>query len=385
MKSPEQQIKLNQKTDLAKNTKEKQSVVPSQYRGMPSEIVEELWQNPIYIDEAKNKSEIERRQNALEEIKKAEQNREMQKDEGLRRQYANLSDEQKAKFFNAQKDAVKIWAECVQGKREIDDLSSEESFVLQKLKMSYENFKKNNPEKNFSFDFSKDLDKSIYNNLVQRLAFEILNSKRRIDDQKKANVIREKIGIPKQEILDDNSVSSNQNQQQDYEDSKKEEFKDIFDVHKKIYFKKRITLSDDAFAIAHGINPETGENFELVSGEIGVNFDAHGIAKTDQLKKLLALLKNGIDKSKPFYTAPFEIPDDARAAMGAAMGTSGGTAYKEGIAVITSGYKEKLSEDGIKHVFINDIYGELIPVLIKNFPKYNIHLLEFFNILAYKF
>jgi len=39
---------------------------------MPSEVVEELWQNPIYIGEEKNKLETERRQTALDRIKKEE-------------------------------------------------------------------------------------------------------------------------------------------------------------------------------------------------------------------------------------------------------------------------------------------------------------------------
>ncbi len=34
---------------------EKQGAILPQYKGMPSEIGEELWQNPIYIDEEKIK------------------------------------------------------------------------------------------------------------------------------------------------------------------------------------------------------------------------------------------------------------------------------------------------------------------------------------------
>ena len=125
MKSPEQQFNnLNQEADSAENKEEKQSAIPPQYKGMPSEIVEELWQNPIYIDEAKNKSETERRQNALEKIKRTEQGRETQKEERLKQQYSGLSDEQKTKFPDAQKDAAKILSECIQGKREIENLFS---------------------------------------------------------------------------------------------------------------------------------------------------------------------------------------------------------------------------------------------------------------------
>lgn len=228
MKSPEQQFNnLSQEADSAENKEEKQSAIPPQYKGVPSEIVEELWQNPIYIDEAKNKSETERRQDALEEIKKAEQDREAQKEERLKQQYSGLSDEQKAKFPNAQEDATKILTECIQGKREIDDLSPEESFVFQKLKTSYENFKKENPDNPFSFDFAKDIDKSVYNNLVQRLSFSALESKRKIDDQEKANAIREEFGIPKQEIQDDSLTTPEQNQQQNYEGLEDKDFEEF--------------------------------------------------------------------------------------------------------------------------------------------------------------
>lgn len=228
MKSPEQQYNnLNQEADPTENMEEKQSTIPPRYKGMPSEIVEELWQNPIYIDEAKNKSETERRQNALEEIRRAEQDREAQKDEKLKQQYSGLSDEQKTKFPDAQKDASKILTECIQGKREIDDLSPEESFVLKKLKSSYEDFKKDNPEKPFSFDIAKDIDKSVYNNLAQRLSFKVLESKSKINDQEKANAIREELGIPKQENQGDSLTTPEQNSQQSYEGLEDKDFEEF--------------------------------------------------------------------------------------------------------------------------------------------------------------
>lgn len=228
MKSPEQQFNnLNQEVDSTENMEEKQSAIPPQYKGMLSEIVEDLWQNPIYIDEAKNKSETERRQNALEEIKRAERDREAQKDEKLKQQYYGLSDEQRTKFPDAQKDAAKILTECIQGKKEIENLSPEESFVFQKLKSSYENFKKDNQDKPFSFDFAKDIDKSVYNNLAQRLSFGVLESKGKIDDQEKVNAIREKLGIPKQEIQGDSLTTHEQNSQQNFEELEDKDFEEF--------------------------------------------------------------------------------------------------------------------------------------------------------------
>jgi len=137
----------------------------------------------------------------------------------------------------------------------------------------------------------------------------------------------------------------------------------------------RSSFNDDAFMIAKGINPETYKPFPEVDGKIGKYYDAHGIAKLDQLNSLLKILKFGIKKDKTFYTAPFKVENKNKAAMGAAIGTSGGEAYKEGIATITSGFKKTLLDDGIEHVFINDAYKDIKESLEKHFPQYKFHLL----------
>ena len=84
MKSPDQQQGSNLEVSPTENLNKKSSAIPPQYEGMPSELVEELWQNPVYVDEEKNKSETERRQTALGEIKRTEQDKEAQKEEGLK-------------------------------------------------------------------------------------------------------------------------------------------------------------------------------------------------------------------------------------------------------------------------------------------------------------
>ena len=361
MIKPEQQPK--QEMTSTPPVAEKPDVIPPQYKGMPSEVVEELWQNPVYNDAEKNKLETERRQRAIEAIKKGEESREMGKKKQLTERYAGLPNDQKNEFPNAQKEAARVLTEHTQGQRDIDNLSPEESFVLGKLKTAYEEFKKENPDKPFSFDFAKNIDKSVYNNLAQRLSFNVLECWRKTKDQENANAIRKELGIPEQEIKTDGG-------------QKTEDLADITNAYKKVYFEKRNTLRDDLFLVAHGVDPETNIPFELVPGEIGSKFDAHGIAKSDQLEKLLQLLTKGIDDSKPFYTAPFEIPNDVKALMGPALGTGGGTAYKDGLAVVTSGYNEELIKSSIKYVFINDVYKKLVEPLSKKFPQYNFHLLS---------
>ncbi|MBI4250377.1 hypothetical protein HY622_02205 [Candidatus Uhrbacteria bacterium] len=135
-------------------------------------------------------------------------------------------------------------------------------------------------------------------------------------------------------------------------------------------------LDDDLFLVAHGMHPETQEPFEQVAGEVGERYDAHGIAKLDQLQSLLRLLDEGIDPKKDIHTAPFAVPDEKRAALGAALGTASGEAYKDGIAVVTSGYAKKLDSDGIRHVFVNDVYADMKGPLQELYPQYQIHLLS---------
>jgi hypothetical protein len=227
MKTPDQKTNLNQEATAKDNLETKPSLVPPQYQRMPREIVEQLWQNPIYIDEAKNTLEAQRRQSALEEISSSENAREAQKEAGLKQQYLSLSAEQKVKFLDAQKEAGTILHECIQGKREMADMSTEESFVLQKLKESYENFKKDNKDKPFSFDFAKDIDKSVYNNLVQRLSLSVLERRQKVSDQELANAICEELGIPSQEIGRDELLSPKNSLLQSYDGLEEKDFADF--------------------------------------------------------------------------------------------------------------------------------------------------------------
>ncbi len=197
-------------------------------------------------------------------------------------------------------------------------------------------------------------------------------------EEKTIKEIRERLGILnvediiakiKSEIVDDlNGLSP---------DDLKKQIKLRNDL---VSWENKGNLDDDVFIAGKGNYYEdkkgNGYSWKSVDGDIGKDFDSHGLSKTDQLERLLNLLENGIDTSKTFYTAPFELPDEYKAALGAALGTGDGTAYKDGIAVVASGFKERLSVDGIKHVFINDVYQSLRDPLEKAFPKYQFHLLS---------
>lgn len=167
----------------------------------------------------------------------------------------------------------------------------------------------------------------------------------------------------------------------DFENLTKEELKEQIVLRSNLeYWKRRTTLSDDLFTVGKGNSKEDASGnvitWESIDGSIGQHFNAHGIAKTEQLQSLLSLLENGIDTTRAFYSAPFEIPKEDKAGIGAGMGTGGGTAYKEGIAVVTSGYDKTLVDNGIKHVFLNDVYEDLRAPLAALYPQYQFHLLS---------
>jgi hypothetical protein len=176
------------------------------------------------------------------------------------------------------------------------------------------------------------------------------------------------------------AASEKESTPEELPEAEKEKLMDeIKETRKSIYFSKRNRLSDEMFTVSHGLLEKedgTEEVFEKVNGTVGKAFDAHGIDKGNQLESLLSLLSGGIDPNRTFFSAPFELDAEVKKALGAALGTSGGTAYKAGLAVLTSGPEQTLIENGIKHVFINDVYRALVEPLAKLYPQYSFHRLS---------
>ncbi|MFA6198312.1 MAG: hypothetical protein WC734_04150 [Patescibacteria group bacterium] len=148
---------------------------------------------------------------------------------------------------------------------------------------------------------------------------------------------------------------------------------ELWTIEQETYEEYHGRITDELFMVGNGFNVD-GTPYEKVSGDVGRDYDAHGIAKSNQLTKLLRLLEQGVDPGKEFHTAPFELRDNER--EGAGGGTTGGTAYKDGIAVVTSGYLQSITEYGIQHVFLNDVYARLREPLQSLFPDVKIHLLS---------
>lgn len=129
------------------------------------------------------------------------------------------------------------------------------------------------------------------------------------------------------------------------------------------------TLRDLAFECSIGLDIHTGgcdsNMYEKVDPKFGIQYQAHGIAKSNtkyMIASLLNLLVNGIDTQKQFYTAYFYVPKNL-AGIGCAIGTSTGEAYKDGLAVVVGAYGRELIKDGIKIVLINDAYVGLLKPL----------------------
>ena len=109
----------------------------------------------------------------------------------------------------------------------------------------------------------------------------------------------------------------------------------------------------------------------------GSGIDSHGITKVGifaNMDQLVDLLTKGVDPARAFSTAPLGLkPGQDGALMGAAMGTSSGTAYTHGPFIIISDPGKSLvgnkDGNGIKAVLVNPAVKDLIPTLEKHFPQ----------------
>jgi hypothetical protein len=187
----------------------KDDIIPLKYQNLPSSVVEEIWTKPTFIDDEKNNSENKRRQIAIDHIKANEVAREEEKQLELKKRYNELSEEDKKKFSEAQKDSIDVSHEFINGSRDLEKVSDEEEFVLEKTRDAYTDFKEKNPDDEFSLKFFSDIDKKIWDNFNYRLAFDVMHSKKEIRDQEEANKVRQSIGIPQRESNSENLVVPN--------------------------------------------------------------------------------------------------------------------------------------------------------------------------------
>jgi hypothetical protein len=104
-----------------------------------------------------------------------------------------------------------------------------------------------------------------------------------------------------------------------------------------------------------------------VDSDIGSQFDAHGIAKSNQLGSLLYLLNHGVNKDRGFDTAPLVTKGNQGSLH---LGSAGG-AYKDGAFIVTSAPGKTIREYGITNVLVSDHVASTIPTLKKQYPDIN--------------
>ena len=161
-----------------------------------------------------------------------------------------------------------------------------------------------------------------------------------------------------------------------------EKYKALFNIGfnndeiKHLLIKSRATIN--ALSIS---NVDAMAYLGMLPREIGKQFDAHGISKgsvSDQLCQLNNLLTKGIDKKRPFHTAPLRCEQGAGAGLGCGAG-----ALSDGSFILVSGKGKQLLDNGIETVIVNDTYYSIIGDLRKRFPKVNFvraeNLIPYFN------
>ncbi len=113
----------------------------------------------------------------------------------------------------------------------------------------------------------------------------------------------------------------------------------------------------------------TGEGLERavdqIPFDVGTHFDAHGIAgkfgmPSDELD---ALLKNGIDENRTFYSKSLDYSPEASGALGADR------PFTEGDLIVVSGMDEMLVDGGIKYVLVGETYLKCFDLLRNRYPE----------------
>lgn len=171
-----------------------QSVVPENYRGLPSEIAEEMMAGGEPTDETAKENWATRKQEILAALLEEEGKREDDKSAFYGEQYSKLSDEDRQHFPTHQSEAQTDIAQAMQGRTELADLSAEEQLVIGKLQKAYSDFKAEHPDQPFNFDpnnsFSRTIDKRVYDNMVTRLAFGHQATEQKAEDQAQLAEVR---------------------------------------------------------------------------------------------------------------------------------------------------------------------------------------------------
>lgn len=121
----------------------------------------------------KNKLEIEKRKLILENREEKVTQKEKVKTESFFERYKTFPQDKQKEIIEGQKTAEQIIGRYIKDEKDIEGLSEEERFVLNKIRNEYRDFKKNGGAEPFSFDLADETDKLVYSNLIYDISFRI--------------------------------------------------------------------------------------------------------------------------------------------------------------------------------------------------------------------
>jgi len=127
----------------------------------------------------KKEGDVDSKQNEvlIKAIQIIENQRESEKETKQIDLYSGLSEKEKIDFENNKKKVVQNLVNHIKGINIIIGLDSEEEFVVNKIITNYQIHLKEKSDQPFAFKFQTTIDRRIYMNLVQRLAFEFFSKK----------------------------------------------------------------------------------------------------------------------------------------------------------------------------------------------------------------
>jgi hypothetical protein len=195
---------------------QEENVIPAQYRGLPREVVEQIWQPPQYIDPEINRQEQERRDKALEQISQQEAQDISTETQDLESQMAELPPERLALVSQAQQESAQLISDHFNGVSRLDEkLTPHEAVVLGKAEDLYKKAKAERPNEPVAFQFTEK-DNAVYSNLIRKLALEKVRDKAGEKDKEKLADLQKELGIEKSHSNPE-QINKNEMAQPDYE------------------------------------------------------------------------------------------------------------------------------------------------------------------------
>ena len=134
------------------------------------------------------------------ELKEQEARRRSEKEKAAQAQYNLLDEGQKREFPNLQRAAALRVAEHIKGAK-IENLSSEEWFVLAKAEDAWKAAEEKNPDTPLTMAFDLEIDQKIYANLLNRLALEQVQVRKAETEHRQLSKVRGDLSLqPKERV-----------------------------------------------------------------------------------------------------------------------------------------------------------------------------------------